>query len=288
MFANMGSNPEGYFTSEFRKFTNKDNPRYTPMFPGDEDWARTDYQLAYNKYKERFANAGDFQFFFVGNIDDKAIEDFSAKYIASLPATDKREKIVDLGIRSLKGEHKKIIYKGSEPKSKVLIRFRGETTYTPKEDLAMQALGEILTIKLIEQLREKDSGVYTVNASGGLSKMPHGAYRFTISFPCGPENTDKLTEAALAELKKLVDNGPEAKDLAKYKEGELLDYKKNIKENRTWMSNLKNSYTEGENPEDILVYEEKVNALTAKDIQAVAKKYLTKEKIVGVLMPEKS
>ena len=288
MFANMGSNPEGYFTSEFRKFTNKDNPRYTPMFPGDEDWARTDYQLAYNKYKERFANAGDFQFFFVGNIDDKAIDDFSAKYIASLPATDKREKIVDLGIRSLKGEHKKIIYKGSEPKSKVLIRFRGETTYTPKEDLAMQALGEILTIKLIEQLREKDSGVYTVNASGGLSKMPHGAYRFTISFPCGPENTDKLTEAALAELKKLVDNGPEAKDLAKYKEGELLDYKKNIKENRTWMSNLKNSYTEGENPEDILVYEEKVNALTAKDIQAVAKKYLTKEKIVGVLMPEKS
>lgn len=288
MFANMGSNPDTYFTSELLKFTGKDNPRFTPMFPSDEDWANTDYELAYKKYKERFANAGDFEFFFVGNIDDKAIEDFSAKYIASLPSTKEREKIVDLGIRPLKGEHKKIIYKGTEPKSKVMIRYRGETKYNPKEDLAMQALGEILTIKLVEELREKESGVYGVNASGGLGKVPYGSYRFTVSFPCGPENVDKLTESALAEIKKIIENGPEAKDLAKYKEGELLDYKKNIKENRTWVSNFRSSYSQGENPEDILTVEEKVNALTAKDIQEVAKKYLTKDKIIGVLMPEKS
>lgn len=287
-WANMSSNPDSYFTSEFQKFLNKDNPRFTGIFPTDEDWANADYELAYKKYKERFANAGDFHFYFVGNIDDKAIEDFSAKYIASLPATDKREKIVDLGIRSMKGEHKKVIHKGTDPKSKVLIRFRGETKYSPKEDLAMQALGEILTIKLVEQLREKESGVYSVNASGGLGKTPYGSYRFTISFPCGPDNVDKLTESALAEIKKIVENGPEAKDLEKYKEGELLDYKKSIKENRTWASNFRNSYSQGENPEDILTLEEKINALTAKDVQEVAKKYLTKEKIIGVLMPEKS
>jgi zinc protease len=288
MYANMGSRPDSYFTSELLKFTNKDNPRYTPMYPSDQDWANTDYELAYKKYKERFANAGDFEFFFVGNIDDKAIEEYSAKYIASLPATDKREKIVDLGIRPLKGEHKKIIYKGTEPKSKVLIRYRGETKYTPKEDLAMQALGEILTIKLIEQLREKESGVYGVNASGGLNKMPYGSYRFTVSFPCGPENVDKLTESTLAEIQKIIQNGPEAKDLAKYKEGELLDYKKTIKENRTWVRNFRSAYSAVESPEAILSVEEKINALTAKDVQEVAKKYLTKEKIIGVLMPEKS
>jgi zinc protease len=288
MFGNMLSKPESYFTNEFNKFLNQNNPRYTSSFPSEEELSKTDYDLSYKIYKERFANAGDFEFFFVGNIDDKAMEDFSAKYLASLPTTGKKEKSTDLGIRTLRGDHKKVIYKGTEPKSKVLIRYRGDAKYTPKEDLAMQALGEILTIKLTEQLREKDSGVYSVSANGGMSKMPYGAYRFTISFPCGPENADKLTESALAELKKLIDNGPEAKDLAKYKEGELMDYKKNIKENRTWMANLKDSYTEGENPEDILVYEERVNALTAKEIQEVAKKYLNKDKIIGVLMPEKS
>jgi zinc protease len=42
--------------------------------PTDKSWADTDYKLAYEKYKERFANAADFEFYFVGNVDD-AIED---------------------------------------------------------------------------------------------------------------------------------------------------------------------------------------------------------------------
>ncbi len=288
MFGNMLSRPESYFSNEFYKFINSDNPRYVQAYPTDSTWDNLDYELAYKKYKERFANAGDFEFFFVGNIDDKAMEDFSAKYIASLPASDKREKAVDLGIRSLRGDHKKIIYRGTEPKSKVLIRYRGDAKYSPKEDLAMQALGEILTIKLVEELRENESGVYGINASGGMSKVPYGSYRFTISFPCGPENAEKLTASALRELQKIIDNGPEAKDLAKYKEGELMDFKKDIKENRTWLRNFKNAYTEDENPENILKYEDKVNALTAKEIQDVAKKYVAKDKIIGVLMPEKS
>jgi zinc protease len=43
--------------------------------PTDKSWADTDYKLAYEKYKERFANAADFEFYFVGNVDD-AIEDY--------------------------------------------------------------------------------------------------------------------------------------------------------------------------------------------------------------------
>jgi zinc protease len=32
--------------------------------------------------------------------------------------------------------------------------------------------------------------------------------------------------------------------------------------------------------------EEKINSVTAKEIQDVAKKYLTKDKVIGILMPE--
>lgn len=287
-FNNMAASPDSYFSQEFYGFLNKDNPRFTGVFPDDKTWAGTDYELAYKKYKERFDNASDFEFFFVGNIDDKVMEDFSAKYIASLPTTGKKEKPVDLGFRLPKGNLTKVVNKGTEPKSKVQITYYGDTNYNPKEALAMEALGEILTIKLTEQLREKESGVYGVNASGYLNKVPYGSYRFNISFPCGPDNAQKLTDSALAELQKIIENGPEAKDLAKYKEGELLDYKKNIKENRMWLSNFRNSYTDGENPENILKYEEKINALTAKEVQDVAKKYLTKDKVIGMLMPEKS
>jgi len=146
----------------------------------------------------------------------------------------------------------------------------------------------VLSIKLVEELRENESGVYGISARGSMSKVPNGSYNFSINFPCGPDNAEKLTASALRELQKIIDNGPLPADVTKFKEAELLDYKKDIKENRYWLSNFNRSYVNGTNPEDILKVEEKVNAITAKDIQDVAKKYLTKDKVVGILMPEKS
>ena len=285
-FKNMTSQPSFYFQQEFYTYLNKENPRFNGLVPTDKTWAETDYKLAYDKFKERFANAADFEFFFVGNIDDKVIEEYATKYLASLPATPMKEKAKDLGYRMLKGEHKKVVNKGKDPKSTVNIMFYGDAQYSAKEAFAMQALGEILTIKLIEQLRENESGVYGVNARGSMSKVPYGYFNFNISFPCGPDNAEKLTASALSELQKIITNGPEAKDLVKFKEGELLDFKKESKENKFWLSNFTQSFTNGQSAEEVLKFEEKVNALTAKEIQDVAKKYLTKEKVVGMLMPE--
>ncbi|MEN9976440.1 MAG: hypothetical protein RIR36_600 [Bacteroidota bacterium] len=50
--------------------------------------------------------------------------------------------------------------------------------------------------------------------------------------------------------------------------------------------NFTKSFLNSSNPENALKYEAEVNAITAKDIQEVAKKYLTKDKVIGMLMPE--
>lgn len=286
-YKNMASQPNFYFQQELFTYLNEGNPRFNGLIPTEKTWEETDYTLAYNKYKERFANAADFEFYFVGNIDDKAIEEYSSKYLASLPSSAKKEKAIDLGYRMLKGDLKKVVAKGTDPKSTVVILYYGDAKYTAKEALSIRALGEVLTIKLVEQLRENESGVYGVSARGSMNKVPYGSYDFSISFPCGPENAEKLTASALKELQKIIDNGPDEKDVAKFKEGELLEYKKNSKENRFWLSNFTGSYTKGNSVEEVLKFEESVKAITAKDIQDVAKKYLTKDKVIGMLMPEK-
>ena len=285
-YNNMSSQPSFYFQQELYGYLMKENPRFNGLIPNEKTWAQTEYELAYKKYKERFANAGDFEFFFVGNIDEKVIEEFSSKYIASLPSTKNKEKAIDLGYRMLKGDLKKVVNKGTDPKSTVSIMYYGDAVYSGKEALAMQALGEVLTIKLIEELRENESGVYGISARGSMTKVPNGAYSFNIGFPCGPENAEKLTASALKELQKIIDNGPDEKDVAKFKEAELLDHKKDIKENRFWLSNFTKSFIEGTSPDEVLQKEEAINNVTAKEIQAVAKKYLTKDKVVGILMPE--
>lgn len=119
-----------------------------------------------------------------------------------------------------------------------------------------------------------------------MVKVPYGNYYFSISFPCGPENAEKLTKSALTELQKLIDKGPEQKDLDKYKEGEYNDHKTSMKDNMYWMNALTKNQMSGSDKYEILNYEEKVKSLTAKDLQEVGKNYLTKGKVVATLMPE--
>lgn len=286
MLANVDSDPEYYFSNEYSKFINQKNPRFTSLEPTEKDWANTDYKKAYDIYKEKFANAGNFHFYFVGNIDEEQLKEQVLQYIASLPATGISSTFRDTGYRPVKGGYTKVYRKGKEPKSLVTISYSGEAPYNEKEAMALSALGEVATIKIIEKLREDESGIYGGGASGSFSKIPYSAYDFSINFPCGPENADQLTKSAMAELQKLIDKGPEQKDLDKYKEGEYNEYKTSLKNNGFWLQGIAQNQLDGSDQYDILNYPDKVKALTIKDLQEVARKYLTKEKNVATLMPE--
>jgi len=282
---NMMSNPQTYFSVKMGEFMYGENPRYTG-FPTPEKMDAANYDLAYEKYKERFADAGDFHFYFVGNINEKQLVEFASQYLASLPGKNSNEMYKVSDFRPLTGQHEKIIEKGEDPKSSVRITYHGPTTYNQKEDFALKTLGEILTIKLIEQLREEEGGVYGAGARGNISKMPYGWYSFNVSFPCGPENVDKLRTAALGEVKKLVVDGPTQKDLDKVKESYILERKEDMKENRFWLNTLKNADYQKNDATKVFEFEKNVEGLTIEYLQEVAKKYLGGDYIIGIHNPE--
>lgn len=282
---NALSNPRTYYGVEVDAFLNKENPRYVG-FPAEEMWAFTDYNLAYKKYQERFADASDFNFYFVGNIEESILKEYAAKYLGSLPSTYSKENFVDNGYRPLYGDLEKHVKKGSEPKSLVKIEFRGETKYNEEEAYYLKSLGELLTIKLIEKLREEEGGVYGVGAKGGMSRNPYGSYYFSINFPCGPEKLELLQSKALEELQKIIDFGPEEKDVSKIKETQLLEHKEQQQKNWYWLNKIKNADF---NKTDLSVPAEeieKIEQLEAKKIQEIAKKYAVKNKFVATLNPE--
>jgi zinc protease len=116
--------------------------------------------------------------------------------------------------------------------------FSDETDYSLEEAQILSQLGEILSIKLIETLREEIGGVYGVGASGSLSKTPYGSYRFTIQWPCAPDNVEVLTDAAWREIEKIKENGPTAEDLAKVQETSKRQLAENKQRNGYWMGQL--------------------------------------------------
>ena len=284
--ANIMSNPNFYFSDQIQQFQNKGNPRYVG-FPTVADLEAADYDLAYTKFLERFEDAGDFNFYFVGNVDEQQLKAFSEKYIASLPTTNSNETFNPTQFRKADTYQKKVVNKGTDPKSLVNITWiEDDVPFNERESVLVDALGEVLSIKLIEQLREEEGGVYGAGANGNFRKLSYPGVTFSISFPCGPENVDKLIAAALAEVEKIKSNGPTQKDVEKVKEAVLVENKENLEKNSFWMRTLVTAATEDRPVTTFVDANEDVAIITAEGIQEVANKYLDENYFLGILMPE--
>ncbi len=285
---NYFSNPINFFFSELSNFKNKDNPNYIKQITSN-DIDNSSYDLAYIKYIERFNNANDFHFYFVGNFDENQLINFSKKYIASLPAkrgikeTYKTKKNIPI-----KGIQTKTIVKGKGPLSIVAINYQGNSpNYNKKEALTLNVITNVIGIKLKEELREKEGKTYYPIAYDSIHQRPHNIYDLYLDFSCAPENVEKLVKLANKQVSEIINNGPTEKNLLKVKQKLLLAYKENLNKNTYWLKELKNLDFFGNDPADILNLEKRINSLTVKDLQEVAKKYLTQGRILGILKPEK-
>jgi zinc protease len=273
LYANLDANPQVYFSAEYQKMMTQNHPRAGTL-PKPTDFDKISLDRSIRIYKERFANAGDFTFFFVGSFEEETIRPLLEKYIGSLPSSPVRETYRDLGIRPPPGSTDKVIVRGEDPKSFVTLVFTTPAAYNAKDAYTLRSLGELMNIKLVEQLREEKSGVYRVSVFGDMRKYPYSYSTFNISFPCAPENVDTLSKATLEELRKIITAGVQPADLEKIKEQQTRKLEVDMKQNLFWMTSLYDAYYLGNNPSDILVRQQLTNQLNSKMIQEAAKKYI--------------
>ena len=284
--SNIMSNPQYYFQDQVNKIRTQNHPR-GGGFPTPEDYDMIDLDRAYEIYADRFSNASEFTFFFVGNFTEEGIRPLVEKYIASLPSTGRTETWKDLGIRPPTGVVEETVNKGTDPKSYVNIYFTGDYKPDAKTNYIIDALGEALTIRLIEVLREEIGGVYGAGANGSTSKFPVPQYTLSVSFPCGPENVDKLVKATFDEIEKFKKEGIPDEVLAKVKEQQRRNREENLKENGYWIGQLQNYYYYEKDFNTFFDYEKMVDDVKSKDLQNAAKKYFNNKNYMKiVLMPE--
>ncbi|MEP6851026.1 MAG: insulinase family protein [Acidobacteriota bacterium] len=283
---NLLNNPSSYFGNEVIKIMSQNNPRVFGL-PTVEQLDKVRFEDLQTVYKDRFADASGFTFVFAGNFDNDKIKPLILKYLGNLPSSKRNETWKDLGIRPPTGKVDKTVNKGVDQKSQVRITFTGPSPFSQDESRDLSALGELLTIKLIEILREEKGGVYGVGASGGLGRIPYERYTFTIAFPCGPENVNSLIEAAMAEVAKLRNGQIEDKDIAKVKEARLVKLREDSKTNNYWINVVSSNVTQGTRLFTEAQAETRINAISKDALQNAAKKYLNPDnKIQIVLMPE--
>ena len=282
----LKSNPRAFYSDTLTKIIYNNSPWVTAV-PKPEDFDNVTADKALDIYKQIFGNADGLHFTFVGNVDIDKAKPLFEKYLGSLPAQKTEHQFKDNGARPVRGVVDANIKKGKEPQSLVTVLWTGETDYNNNEKLAFRALIDALNIKVIEKLREELGGMYSGGLNGSIQKRPYVHYSVSASIPCGPENVDKLTNALFDIIKNAQDGKIPQTDLDKVKETLKKQYKVSIQENEPWLDNLSQAYIDQNNPEDILNFEQRVDALTLQDLQKAAQKFLDmKNYVKAVLYPE--
>ena len=279
-------NPQVFFQDTLMKIVYNNNP-WVSGVPTEEEFNNLSADKALGIYKQIFGNADGMHFTLVGNLDSATAIPLLEKYLGSLPATPAEHRYKDNNIRPVKGVVEANIKKGKEAKSLITFFWSGETEYNREESMALRALIDVLNITIIEKLREELGGMYSGGLGGSIQKRPYVHYTVSANIPTGPENVDKLTKALLEIIKKAQEKGVEQKDLDKVKETWKKHYRTQLQENTYWLEALSQAFIDQNNPENILDYEQKVNALTINDLQKAAQKFLPMNNYVkAVLYPE--
>ncbi len=283
---NKGASPESIYQDSVLVTFTGHHPRYKPLTM--ETLKEMDLQKSLAFYKDRYADAGDFTFFFAGNFDLKTIRPLIETYLGGLPSTGRKETWKDVTFDYPAQKVENIFHKGIEPKSQNTIIFSGNIPWSEDNIVLLNALTNVLNIKLRERLREDKSGTYGVGVRASVSHFPRQRYKITISFGCDPKRVDELTSEMFSQIDSLQQFGLDNSYLDKVKNISQREFEKNVKRNNFWLSKMKYVYFNQIDPENILKRNERVHKLTMKEIQDAAKKYFNKDKYVRVVvLPEK-
>jgi len=264
-------------------------PGYKRMiiFPTPAQLSEVNLDQIFKIYNDRFADASDFTFFIVGNFIVDTITPFIEKYFGSLPALNRNETWKDTSPRFADGKTNLKIYKGTDPQSMVGIVMSENFNWDEKTLLHFKMINEILSIKLVEVIREKLSGVYSPRVMINWDHYPRSNYQLMVMFGCSPKTTDKLTKAVFGEIKKIIKTGPTEVDLKKAQEALLRARETDLEKNDFWLNKLESIYYNNDSPESVTAFKERVNAVTVNDLQRTAETYINPDHYVRVvLMPE--
>jgi zinc protease len=249
------------------------------------DW-NLDKSLAF--YKDRFADASDFTFVFVGSFDLPTIQPLIERYLGSLPSIRRKESWKDVGVRTPSDVVVKKVEKGVEPKSLSAIAFSGPFEFNQPNRIAIRAMSEILERRLSETIREELSGTYGINASPSYQRIPNGEYAITISFGSAPDRTDTLVKRVFEEIEKFKTEGPTEQQLTDEKETLLREFETNSKLNNYLVSQISLRYESGEDVAGLWLIPDLYRKIDKAMIQEAAKTYLNTRRYVEVMLfPEK-
>ena len=250
-----------------------------------EQLKRVNYNRIMHIYKELFANAANFKLILTGNININKLRPLLCQYIATLPSNNTKETIGTYEPKLVDGKKTYIFHKKqTTPTAITTIVIKGKMDYNNRNELLMDAIGQLLRIVYTEKVREDKGGTYSVQASGNLQHHPNDEALLRIAFQTDPQKYNDLIPIVYKELEKMATEGPSQQDLDKVKAYELKVYNQVLRMNNYWEYVL---YTDLYNGIDVDTdFRYIVENMTCGDIRTTLRNLLNQNNCIEVTMTQ--
>ena len=250
-----------------------------------EQLKRVNYNRIMLIYKELFANAANFKLILTGNININKLKPLLCQYIATLPSNNTKETIGTYEPKLVDGKKTYIFHKKqTTPTAITTIVIKGKMEYNNRNELLMDAIGQLLRIVYTEKVREDKGGTYSVQASGDLQHHPNDEALLRIAFQTDPQKYNDLIPIVYKELEKMATEGPSQQDLDKVKAYELKVYNQVLRMNNYWEYVL---YTDLYNGIDVDTdFRYIVENMTCDDIRTTLRNLLNQNNCIEVTMTQ--
>ena len=250
-----------------------------------EQLKRVNYNRIMHIYKELFANAANFKLILTGNININKLRPLLCQYIATLPSNNTKETIGTYEPKLVDGKKTYIFHKKqTTPTAITTIVIKGKMEYNNRNELLMDAIGQLLRIVYTEKVREDKGGTYSVQASGDLQHHPDDEALLRIAFQTDPQKYNSLIPIVYKELEKMATEGPSQQDLDKVKAYELKVYNQVLRMNNYWEYVL---YTDLYNGIDVDTdFRYIVENMTCDDIRTTLRNLIDQNNCIEVTMTQ--
>ena len=250
-----------------------------------EQLKRVNYNRIMHIYKELFANAANFKLILTGNININKLKPLLCQYIATLPSNNTKEIIGTYEPKLVDGKKTYIFHKKqTTPTAITTIVIKGKMEYNNRNELLMDAIGQLLRIVYTEKVREDKGGTYSVQVSGDLQHHPNDEALLRIAFQTDPQKYNDLIPIVYKELEKMATEGPSQQDLDKVKAYELKVYNQVLRMNNYWEYVL---YTDLYNGIDVDTdFRYIVENMTCDDIRTTLRNLIDQNNCIEVTMTQ--
>ena len=278
--ANQAGTPEAAFGEALSRALSQDHPRARGI--RTDAVPRMDMEKSLAFYKDRFADASDFTFVFAGRFTVDEMRPLVERFLASLPATRRKETWKDSGIRPPRGVVERVVEKGLEPKGRTVLVFTGDMPVDRTRSVALVAMAEVLQARLRDAIREELGGTYSINVGSSAARVPVGQYTVSVDFTSDPARADALVARVFEEMRRLKTTGPTDRQVQDVKAGLLRDFEINIRQNAYLVGQLAQRYQSGEPPESVWQMPEIYKSLTTRMVHEAARIALDEANYVRV------